>query len=104
MSALAWLCAAAACGGGTSAPVSDDPIDRETFIDAYVELRAAAVGTEGFAVTDEERDRILESHGVDGEELLRFADAHGRDVEFMREVWNEVETRLDERTTVEDRR
>lgn len=55
----------------------------------------AALGAEGDTVATAQRARILSEHGVTEEDLLDFAGIHGDDVVFMREVWNEVEARLD---------
>ncbi|HUP53740.1 MAG TPA: hypothetical protein VM198_14765 [Longimicrobiales bacterium] len=94
---LAACALAAACG----APGAGT-IDREIFIEAYVELRLAALQSEDFEVAPEQRAEILARHGVDKEGLLRFADVHGRDVDFMNEVWSEVERRLEERRPDDD--
>lgn len=69
-------------------------MQRETFIQVYVELRAAALGHDDATVTDAERERILSSHGVAAEDLVTFAEVHGRDPAYMRDVWNEIEERL----------
>ena len=79
------------CGGG-----DDDPtIDREVFISAYVELRAEALLNDSGQITGEEREQVLQEHGVTEDDLMAFAEIHGRDVAFMRGVWDEVEERLD---------
>lgn len=79
------------CGG------DDDPptIDPEVFIATYVDLRAEALLNDSRQITDEEREQVLQEHGVTEDELFAFADIHGRDVTFMREMWDEVEERLD---------
>jgi hypothetical protein len=88
---VVWSAAACAPGpaqaGGT--------IDREIFIETYVDLRVAALGSETGTLGDDARAEVLARHGVTAEDLLYFADVHGRDVELMRDVWNEVEVRLD---------
>jgi hypothetical protein len=89
---------AAACGGRGA----DDVVDREVFIEAYVELRLAALASEDFEVAPDQRAEILARHGVDQDILLRFAEVHGRDVDFMNEVWSEVERRLEERRPDDD--
>jgi hypothetical protein len=94
---LAVSVLAAACGAPDA-----DTIDREVFIEAYVELRLAALDSEDFEVAPDQRAEILARHGVDQEGLLRFADVHGRDVDFMNEVWSEVERRLEERRPDDD--
>ncbi len=95
VAATAFLLALASCGGDTST-VASDVIDRETFIATYLDLRLAATAQPDFRVTSEQRAEVLARHGVDAEELIRFADVHGRDLEFMNEVWSEVETRFQE--------
>lgn len=88
------LSAVAGCSGGTS-PESGPTIDRGQFIDAYVELRAAALTSDEGQLGDVDREAVLTKIGVTEAELLHFGDAHGEDVEFMSDVWNEVEVRLD---------
>lgn len=95
---LAFLVALAAACADRSPPRT---VDREVFIEAYVDLRLAALRAPDFVVSPEQRAQILERHGVDAEELLAFARAYGGDVEFMSEVWNEVERRLEARRTEE---
>jgi hypothetical protein len=82
------LLASAGCRG------SPDTIDRQVFVDTYVELRTTALANLTGQIRPDERDSVLARHGVTEEDLLRFAEVHGRDVEFMAEVWAEVETRL----------
>lgn len=69
-------------------------MNRETFIATYADLRAAALSSRDGRIAPEHREEILEAHGVSEEELLRFVEIHGRDVEYMAEVWGEVEERL----------
>jgi hypothetical protein len=93
--ATAFLLVLASCGGDTS-PVASDVISRETFVATYVDLRLAAIASSDFRVTPEQRAEILARHAVDGEDLIRFADVHGRDLELMTEIWTEVETLVQE--------
>jgi len=79
------------CGGGPQG----DTIDREVFITTYVDLRIAALDTDSARVGESERDAILQQHGVTADDLTTFADVHGADLEYMRDVWAEVELRLD---------
>lgn len=76
-------------------PETVDTVDRETFIRVYLELRAAALDAEDATLVQADRDRILEKYGITAEDMVAFADAHGSDVAFMRDLWNEIETRLD---------
>ena len=84
-----------ACGSETS-PSETEAIDRAVFIQTYVDLRVAAFKNQSQRVTDEDRAEVLERNGVTVEDLGRFVEVHGRDVEFMRDVWNEVEALLGE--------
>ena len=89
--ALAFL-GLASCGGGAG----DDTIDREQFIQTYVDLRVEGLKAETGSISEDVRDRVLSDHGVTEQDLLTFADVHGRDVPFMKDVWDEVERRLDD--------
>lgn len=95
-----FMLLATACGGDEPT-ASDDGIDRETFISTYVDLRVATVSTEDLELSEAQRDSILGVHGVDGASLLRFTDLHGRDLDYMTEVWNEIERRMEEATPPE---
>jgi hypothetical protein len=77
-----------------SAPVSE-AVDRDTFIATYVDLRMAALSSQSESVSPDRRRSILGEHGVTAQGLLSFVETHGRDVEYMKEVWDEVETRMD---------
>lgn len=85
-----------ACGGseeGASPP--PEIIARETFIAAYVDLRMAALrDTAGISTV--ERERILRSHGISPEELLRFAEVYGEDPGALQEVWSDIQDRIRE--------
>ena len=82
-----------AVGCGPEAP--EGVIDREVFIEAYVDLRIAALDAENQEIGEAARDAILASHGIEADDLLEFAEVHARDLELMRDVWNEVEVRMD---------
>jgi hypothetical protein len=58
-----------------------------------VDLRVAALSS-GTTELGSIRDSILAVYDVTGEELLEFVDTHGEDVEFMRDIWAEIEGRL----------
>lgn len=92
----AVLLVAAGCGDEDSAGPGSDvgTIDRDTFVATYVDLRLAALSNESGAITPSQRERILEGYGVSGSDLLRFVEVHGDRVEFMREVWNDVDDRI----------
>lgn len=86
---------AAACSPDTAAPASGTTIDREAFIATYVDLRTTVVRAEAHELSDEDRSAVLSRHGVTEEDLLSFVETHGGNVAFMRQVWDEVEARLD---------
>jgi hypothetical protein len=92
---LALALLAGGCGGGTSEPAEAGGLDRDSFISAYVDLRTAAIRSDGTRLTDAARTSILSRHGVTEGQLMAFVELHGEDVEFMRAVWDEVEARLD---------
>jgi len=69
-------------------------VDRGTFIDAYVELRVAALRNQG-ELPEGRREEILRDHGVTDDQLVAFAEGHGAELEFMRDVWNEIEARIE---------
>lgn len=85
-----------ACGGEpTEDDVPEPTIAREAFVSTYVDLRMAALRNPEAEITAEERDRILEEHGVSSEELLRFVEVLSRDdPRAMQEVWTEVQDRI----------
>jgi len=78
--------------------VGEEPaLDRERFVTVYVELRVAALRRDSQGLTDEERDEILRRYDVTEEMLMDFAERHGEEVSYMRDIWDEVESRLDAR-------
>ena len=99
VAATALLLAIASCASDTTGRAGDAIIDRATFVDTYVDLRLAAVQSPEFRISAQERDEILGRHGVRGEDLVRFVEAHGRDLELMNEVWTEVEESIRSRST-----
>ena len=80
------------CSGNTT-DVAENTDGREVFMGAYVDLRVATVSS-GTTVLGSARDSILAVYGVTGEDLLEFVDIRGEDVEFMRDLWAEIEGRL----------
>lgn len=82
---------AVACGDQAESTL----VSRARFVDAYVDLRVTALRREDETLTDSARAAVLARHDVTEDQLLEFATAHGGDLEFMRDLWNEVEARLD---------
>lgn len=75
-------------------PPEPDTMPKETFIAAYVDLRKASLEGLGGPIDAAERERVLREHGVEEGDLLRFAEVHGDDPGYMREVWEEIELRF----------
>lgn len=84
-----------ACGTGEVEEPEAETISRETFVETYVALRTATRASETGEITAEERERVLSEHGVTGDDLVAFVDVHGRRIGFMRDVWTEIEERLE---------
>jgi len=72
-------------------------IPQDTFVTAYVQLREAALSLPSERV-DSAREAILAEHHLSQQDMLTFAEVHGRDVTFMKDVWDEVEQRLNAMT------
>ncbi len=79
-------------------PPPPETIDRESFVQAYVALRTAALQRGAASVDGPVRDTVLRESGVTEEELLTFAEVHGEDFTFMQSIWTEVSTQLEEVT------
>lgn len=90
------LILALACAGGEATPSA--PIDRETFVETYVDLRIAALEQMDLQIRAQDRNRILDERSVTEEDLLAFVEAHGGDVPFMQQVWDDVEARIQARS------
>jgi hypothetical protein len=82
----------AACAGPSRA--DGRTIDREVFIATYIDLRTTALQSPTHRLSDDDRAAVLARHGVTAQDLTLFAEVRGRDAEFMRELWNEVESRM----------
>ena len=91
---VVMLCSS--CSGGTTDP-PEDTAEREAFIGAYLDLRATLLSGPSTDLDNEARDSILSAYGVTDQDLVDFIDMHGEDVEFMRDLWTEVETLQTER-------
>jgi hypothetical protein len=79
----------------TPPPPPPDLISRETFVETYVELRFAALDRGMQEPALEDRDAVLERMGVEGEQLFDFIEFYGPYVDFMRELWDEIEATVD---------
>jgi hypothetical protein len=104
-SLLPLAVAVAACGGSASEPAPADLPEREVFIAAYVDLRVEALTTQGGELTDEGRAEVLGRHSVTEDQLIAFVEYWGEELDYMREVWNDIELRLDaQRPAMDDAR
>lgn len=93
--ALAFAALVAAACGLTDPAGGGDVIDRETFIEVYVELRRAGEASADSAEFRRRRDAILDAHDLDAEALEAFVRAHGDDVRLLSEVWDTIRARLE---------
>ena len=84
------------CGGGAT-DVPEETPGRPEFIGAYLDLRTAALISGSPDLGNEVRDSILAVYDVTDQDLLDFIETHGEDVEFMRDLWTEIEGRVTER-------
>ncbi|MYC97668.1 MAG: hypothetical protein F4X13_00230 [Gammaproteobacteria bacterium] len=87
------LCLLFACGGD-QAPGATGTISRDVFVDTYVELRMTALHSPDGRVSPEAKAEILESNGVTEADLLQYVDIHGARLQFMVEVWAEIDDTL----------
>lgn len=92
--ALILACGLGACDPGVPTSEGTAPVDRETFVETFVELRREALQWEGTRIPEGERDRILAEHGVTEGDLRTFIEVHGRNVPFMSLLWADVESRM----------
>ncbi len=90
LAALSWT--GAACSSQTPDPRTERTIPRETFINAYIELRTASLNAPDQGLFLAERERILARLGLGEDDLLTFAEVWGPDIEFMKAVWMEVDS------------
>ena len=88
---MCWSCS------GDATDVPEDTVAREVFIGAYLDLRVAALSSGTTEIEGDVRDSILAVYGVTGEDLTQFVDTYGEDVEFMGDLWTEIEGQLSER-------
>jgi hypothetical protein len=110
-SSTSWLAVLAVgavlfgCGGSTSGPAPAEVPDREAFVASYIDLRVEALTTAGGELTDEGRAEVLARHTVTEDQLVAFVNYHGENLTFMRDVWNDIELRLDaQRPSVDEGR
>jgi hypothetical protein len=81
------------CSSGAT-DVPEETPGRTEFIGAYIDLRLAAMSAETTDIGDDLRDSLLAVYDVTEQDLIDFVDMHGEEVEFMRDLWGEIETIL----------
>lgn len=86
---------ASACAPGPSeVAIPADLLDRDAFIEALLELRMGALDNAAWKMRVSERDSILSARGLTAEDIEEFVEFHGRDVMFMKDLWEDVDGRL----------
>lgn len=95
------LCLLFACGG-EQAPEAGETISRDVFVGTYVELRTAALHSPDGRVGPEAKAEILGANGVTEADLIEYVDVHGARVQFMVEVWAEIDDTLRALRTEDD--
>ncbi len=86
-----------ACAAGLLAcqQPSDPPgIDRDQYIELYVEILRAAGEAPDTAAAAQRADSILRLDGLTRDDLAVFADRHAEDPRYLADVWTEIERRL----------
>ncbi len=89
-----FLLTGSSCTTENAGPEDSPTISREAFVEAYVQLRVETLRAPREKLPLEERDELLATLGLQDEDLLRFVEVWGRDVQFMRRVWEEVDSIL----------
>ena len=92
---LAGVFGIAGCDGTPQLEIPDGTLSREQFIAAYVDLRYAALEVGVSEPDPAARDSIMASHNVTAQDMFQFLDVYGRDVAFMRDLWDEIEDIID---------
>ena len=64
-------------------------LNRKDFVSAYIKLSTADMQNL------EVRDSILENLNLSSNHLEEFVDYHGKDVDFMAKLWDEIEAGID---------
>jgi hypothetical protein len=85
------------CG---SEPIA--PIDRDTFVQVMAELRDAGRTLSDTSAFDARRREILDAAGVTDSMLMAFVRIHAPNAEYMAEVWDSVDARVNPREFVSE--
>lgn len=82
------------CGSSTDAAT----VDREEYIELYVELLRVSAAAEDSAEAARLRGQVLTRAGRTPEDLSAFVGRHADDPDYLADVWSEIERRLREDT------
>jgi hypothetical protein len=91
LASVLLLSAYAAGCRGTETVIPEGTITREQFTAAWIDLRFAALEAGRPEPTPEARDSVLAAHDLSATDLFDFLEVHGRDVDYMRELWEALE-------------
>ncbi len=96
LGATALLAAVLSVAGACRSFEDEAPLDRERYIDIYVEILRARAGAPDTAVAVDSTTAVLARHGVTEDDLDEFAWRHADDPGFLASAWGEIATRLRE--------
>ena len=82
------------------APTDRPGMDRQEYIDVYVELLRASGTARDSAAAAEERSAILRKHGLEPGDLEDFVHQHADDPQYLASVWTDIEDALRADTSV----
>lgn len=91
---VAVLLVSGCLSGPSDVPDPERILDRETFIEALLELRMGALDNAAWEMRVSERDSILSARDLTAEDIEDFVEFHGRDVIYMRDLWADMDALL----------
>ena len=88
----------AGCGGSHPADSPRQPIEKDRFIEAYIELRRAAVevgqAADSVPAFAAKKSEILERHGISSQDLIDYIEANSSHLSEMTAIWDTIHRRL----------
>ena len=95
LGALVGLLLVASCGGETSSrEAPDGVIERDLFVQTYVEIRMTALYNGSRTITPAQKEEVLAERGVSEDDLRLFIETHGPDLAYMRDLWADIEAEI----------
>jgi hypothetical protein len=92
------LAAALAAGERTTEPTG---LETDRFIDAVVMLRRAAIDLRHDpAAYEVHKEQLLRDAGLTEDELRRYVERHGTDLDHMADVWRAINARMSQNEAV----